>query len=168
VPPLSGVGITIAHAEWTLAAGAALLFSTNLMAIVGAGLVVFSAARLAARTSEPRPRSRRAFWTLTTFSIIVVSALIGGTIKAAQLYGGTRNVQAAAQQWVDSTSGEWALQSVVRNGDVITVTVLGTGDAESASSTSVDEDTARLLKSLRSEDIDVDVQFVSGSRATIN
>jgi hypothetical protein len=56
----------------------------------------------------------------------------------------------------------------VRNGNVITVTLLGSGDAEAASTTPVNDDTGKLLKSLRSEGIDVDVQFVSGSRATIN
>jgi hypothetical protein len=106
--------------------------------------------------------------TLTAFSVIVVSALVGGTIRAADLYGGTRHVQAAAQEWVDQSTGAWELQSVVRNGNVITVTLLGSGDAEAASTTPVNDDTGKLLKSLRSEGIDVDVQFVSGSRATIN
>lgn len=60
VPPLASVGILLSLMEFSLAAGAALLFATNLIAIVAAGTLVFLL--LGFVPPETQKERRRIFW----------------------------------------------------------------------------------------------------------
>jgi uncharacterized membrane protein len=60
VPPLATVGLTAGLGEWDLAAGALLMFLTNLVAIVLAAGLVFVGAGFAAYRDEAGHRHAKA------------------------------------------------------------------------------------------------------------
>ncbi len=71
VPPLATVGITLSLFRWDLAAGASLLFATNLVAIAAAGAVIFLLLGFA--PPETHKQRRLMFWR----SLWGVAALLG-------------------------------------------------------------------------------------------
>lgn len=59
MPPLAVVGVTAAHGDWDGSLGALVLFLTNVLAILGVGIALFSAVRLPHQHhSDPRFHSR--------------------------------------------------------------------------------------------------------------
>jgi uncharacterized hydrophobic protein (TIGR00271 family) len=163
VPPLSVAGICLSSGNADLALGALVLFGTNLVAIVGAGLVVFSAARIARPAEEQRVRSRRARTLLSVVAISIVVALAAGTGNALRLYADTQAVQRAAVDWASEHRG-WDLESVERSGEQITVTFIGSGRRGER----VDETEASLVKRLDDEGLTIVVQFLEGTTRTID
>jgi uncharacterized hydrophobic protein (TIGR00271 family) len=67
MPPLCVVGIAAATGDWKVSLGAALLFLTNLLGILLAGMIVFSVAGYAHRRAGPALG-----WTVALVAIIVV------------------------------------------------------------------------------------------------
>jgi uncharacterized membrane protein len=157
------VGICLSSGNADLALGALVLFGTNLVAIVGAGLVVFSAARIARPAEEQRVRSRRARTLLSVVAISIIVALAAGTSNALRLYADTQAVQRAASDWASEHRG-WDLESVERSGEQLTVTFIGSGRRGER----VDETEASLVKRLDDEGITIVVQFVEGTSRTID
>ncbi|MCB0879879.1 MAG: DUF389 domain-containing protein, partial [Thermoleophilia bacterium] len=158
VPPLAVVGICVANEAWSSAFGALVLFGTNVMAIVLASLLVFGAARLALPEGSRKVRSRHAVWLLAIVTVVVLASLSAGTLQAIRLYQDQQAVQRAATKWADERA-DWTLQSVVRKGDRITVTFLGSGDTPEH----LDKRNATLAAKLQQQGVRVDVQFVEGS-----
>jgi uncharacterized hydrophobic protein (TIGR00271 family) len=124
VPPLTVVGITAASGELALAGGAILLFATNMLAIVLAGLLVFAGARLAAPFSDDLVRSRHSRVALWLGATLVVALLAVGTARAALLLREESQVRDAAEQF-DASTDAWQLTSVTRESNIITVTFVG-------------------------------------------
>lgn len=159
VPPLTVVGITAANLEFGMAFGALLLFATNMLAIVLAGLLVFAGAKLKPPFSSELVRSRRSRLVLWTGAVVVVVLLGAGTVHTALLMQEEADVRAVAERF-DRTSDGWELASVVREGDVITVGFIGDG---SEPPPAVDEDSA-AFEGIERAGATVIVEFESGTR----
>jgi uncharacterized hydrophobic protein (TIGR00271 family) len=98
VPPLAVVGVCLGQGAFNLAAGAFLLFFSNLLAMVAAGVVTFA-------TLNPRPERRGRRPGLVIASLVVVVALPLGA-NTAVVYAIDRysaEVQNTAEQWLAST-----------------------------------------------------------------
>jgi uncharacterized hydrophobic protein (TIGR00271 family) len=101
VPPLATIGITLALLEWQLAAGATLLFATNLVAIAASGAIVFLLLGFA--PPETHKQRRLMFWrSLWGIAALVLAiALILGTLTVQSLrqaaYNRTLNAAIAAR-----------------------------------------------------------------------
>lgn len=80
VPPLATVGITLALQQWRLAAGAGLLFTTNLVAIAAAGAIVFLLLGFAPPETHKQRRLMfwRSLWGVT--ALVLAIALILGVL----------------------------------------------------------------------------------------
>ena len=103
VPPLAAIGICLQMGQLDLASGAFLLFATNLVAIILAGIVVllwcgFVPARLI-------QRGRVAVWsgaTVTLLAVVVVGVpLTIRTVEAATIAENNRAVTEAVIGWLD-------------------------------------------------------------------
>jgi uncharacterized hydrophobic protein (TIGR00271 family) len=85
VPPLATIGITLAMQEWQLAAGATLLFATNLVAIAASGAIIFLLLGFAPPESHKQRRLMfwRSLWGIT--ALVLAIALILGTLTVQSL-----------------------------------------------------------------------------------
>ncbi len=85
VPPLATIGITLALQEWQLAAGATLLFATNLVAIAASGAIVFLLLGFAPPETHKQRRLMfwRSLWGIT--ALVLAIGLILGTLTVQSL-----------------------------------------------------------------------------------
>lgn len=107
VPPLSTIGICLASGAFPEALGATLLFTTNLIAIVGAAMLVFvvvgfrpAAGRKAAREVQQRT-VRLAF----AFLLLITILLGVTTYRLAQESFVTNKINDVTQEYVDALDG---------------------------------------------------------------
>ncbi len=107
VPPLATVGVTLALQQWQLAAGASLLFTTNLVAIAAAGAIVFLLLGFA--PPETHKQRRLMFWrSLWGISALVLAiALILGvlTVQSLRQVNLDRALQASIAARLDERFG---------------------------------------------------------------
>jgi uncharacterized hydrophobic protein (TIGR00271 family) len=106
VPPLGVVGVCLGVGQPALAAGALLLFGSNAVALVVAATVVFSAVGYGAQARAARSAGiarRRHSTTLVALVAVLVVAIpmIGNSVQALLADLWLRQVDAAAQVWVD-------------------------------------------------------------------
>lgn len=128
VPPLSVVGIGLAHGEFGEALGALLLFVTNFLAIILAGSVVFwvSGAN-AVNLSKSQVEARKRAYIIAVSGAIVVTVLLAGTtIEAYRTEVKNNVVQQSVDAWLAGSAYE-TVSTVIRDPKV-TVTVAGEGD----------------------------------------
>jgi uncharacterized hydrophobic protein (TIGR00271 family) len=86
VPPLAVVGVTGATADFDGALGALLLFLTNVLAILVAGIAVFGAMSVRpGGDSDPRFHRRPILAVVATGCVIVVAALAATTLRTVEL-----------------------------------------------------------------------------------
>jgi uncharacterized hydrophobic protein (TIGR00271 family) len=161
VPPLTVVGITGANGEFELALGALLLFGTNMVAIILAGLAVFTGARLEAPFSDQMARSPHAKALLVIGTLFVTVLLAAGTVHAALLLNEESGVRDAAERFAEAND-DWTLESVSRDGSGIVVTFVGSGSADAPEARSE----VRTLEKLRTAGSDIVVRFQEGSIVT--
>lgn len=128
VPPLCVAGIGLAEANWRVARGALLLFTTNFLSILTLGGGVFAVLGLsAASTSDLPPRGRR-----RTFAIIVVGLLIiamplaATTINVALDTREEIRTRQLTQDWLDES--DYSISRVNSHEDIIEVTINGSGE----------------------------------------
>ena len=101
VPPLAVVGVTGATGDYDDALGALLLFLTNVLAIVMAGMLVFGAVHLRqGHRRDPGFRTRPVLAVVAAGAVIVVGALAVATFRTVQL---TDHLDAATD-----IASEWA------------------------------------------------------------
>lgn len=124
VPPLTVVGITLSEGSYTYAFGALLLFATNMLAIVLAGLLVFSSARIEAPFSRRMVVGRQRKLVLGIATALVTIMLLASTTYAALLVAEERSVQRAAELFARRNDA-WDLVGVERQGSAITATFIG-------------------------------------------
>ena len=168
VPPLGVVGITLANGRFELALGALLLFATNLLAIIGASLVVFASAGIRAADGTDIVRSPKASALLVVVAVGVLASLTASTVRAGSLLNDQLRVQQEALEW-DRDHDEWHLQDVERQGSKLVVTYLGDRAAQLdrdalATGEGTERLDATLLEQLRRDGVEVDVQFIQGGR----
>jgi uncharacterized membrane protein len=116
VPPLAVVGLTLQARQWGQAGGAALLFVTNVAAILGVGTVVMASYRVHRMspqygTAEARALNRRnAVFVIAALTVNVVVPLTSASVTVAHQTSRETAVTAAADAWVPGTG--WSLTAV--------------------------------------------------------
>lgn len=103
VPPLAVVGVCAGQGQADLALGALLLFVSNLLALVLAGTLVFTALELDREASSDRPSRRRAYATIGGLLLVVATVLGANTAGTVLVEVWTARARAAAEQWVAGT-----------------------------------------------------------------
>ncbi|MFZ2528813.1 MAG: TIGR00341 family protein [Rhodococcus sp. (in: high G+C Gram-positive bacteria)] len=122
VPPLAVVGVCLGSGAGSLAAGAFVLFASNVVAMIITAAVVLVAAGYA-HEDGAGSRHRRAYAILTVALIVVAVPMVVNSL--ASLW--SQQVSDAAQQWLGSTPGA-EVTDVTWQGDTVTVSVLGPAD----------------------------------------
>ncbi|WP_380169546.1 DUF389 domain-containing protein [Jannaschia sp. R86511] len=100
VPPLAVVGVCAGQGRADLALGALLLFVSNLLALVLAGTLVFTALELDRQARLPGRSPRRAYATIGGLLVIVAGVLAANTAGTILVELWTARVSLAAEQWV--------------------------------------------------------------------
>jgi uncharacterized hydrophobic protein (TIGR00271 family) len=127
VPPLTVVGLTLESGAPAQAAGALLLFVTNVAAILATGIVILSiyGSRPApgeVETSRPI-RRRNAFLAIAALVVIVAIPLAIQSVHLAQQTATQSSIRSAAQSWAKSKG--WELVSVTAANGTYLVRVTG-------------------------------------------
>ncbi len=108
VPPLAVVGVCLGYGDFGLALGALLLFVSNLLALVLAGVLTFTALGYTTEALERRVRPRRQqYVVLWTLIVMVAVPLAANTAVTFVVDDWTSRVDDAAQMWLkDSPDAE--------------------------------------------------------------
>jgi uncharacterized hydrophobic protein (TIGR00271 family) len=101
VPPLAVVGVCLGQGAVSLAAGALLLFISNLVALVGAGVLTFAALGYAADEGAARQTThRRPLALIAVLGLVIAVPLAGNTLAVYTLDRYTADVRHATEQWL--------------------------------------------------------------------
>lgn len=161
VPPLSVVGVTLESGAYAQAGGAALLFLTNVAAILVTGIVVMGV--YGVRAPDPAPadgavaeaaarRPGRALITIVSMVVVIGIPLTLATVSSTSDALRTAQVQQLTRDWLAGT--EWDLLGVTSDADALRIQVTGPDPAPS---------TAALGAALRDAGIDtqgVEVELI--------
>ncbi|MDA0183426.1 DUF389 domain-containing protein [Solirubrobacter phytolaccae] len=133
VPPLAVVGITAADGAWHDTVGALLLFTTNVLAIIVAGTLLYSLLELLPQAADaPSMRRRPVYLVVAVAGAVVVLALSVVTYRTVQLHQREASARAIATSWAER--GGEALIGVRYEGEALVVHVEGdapgAGDAQ--------------------------------------
>jgi uncharacterized hydrophobic protein (TIGR00271 family) len=160
VPPLAVVGVTAVAGDWNDSLGALLLFTTNVLAIIVLGAILFSVVGLLpAAPDAPAMRRRPVYSVVAGAGIVVVLALAAATANAVRLQNRTAAAHDVAAGWAKDNGQK--LVSVRFHGTTLLVVV--EGDADSG-------DDAELLTSLGDavpSGTPVELNRVAGSRQAL-
>ena len=133
VPPLGVVGVCLGAGEPALAAGALLLFGSNVVALVIASAVVFTGAGYAGDAAQARVdsggrrRPRRVVVVGAVAVVVVALPMIANSVQAALADVWAGQVRAAAEEWLAGTPGA-DVEDVFWQGTDVVVEVRGPGD----------------------------------------
>lgn len=106
VPPLVVTGICAGQGSWWLALGAAVLFLSNLVALVFAGMVVFAALGFTRTAGASGRRARgRSYLMLGLLFTAVLLPLGANTAATVLLEIWSARTKSAAQRWLGGTPG---------------------------------------------------------------
>ncbi len=126
VPPLAVVGICLGQRQPALALGAFILFATNVLAMVLAGMLVF-AVSYGPRDANSMPR-RRSYFAVTLLLVLVVVPLAANTVETLLVSTWTARIDSAAKQWLapipDAEVVDVTLESRTAVIDVLTPSAL--------------------------------------------
>lgn len=127
VPPLAVVGLTLESGSFDQALGALLLFLTNVVAIIGTGIVVMSfygVTRLSRTTAAGERRSLRRPIALLVVMMLVIGAPLALSSLAVALRVITENgVHGVASAWADDVG--WSITGVSSDGTEVHVRAEG-------------------------------------------
>lgn len=163
VPPLATTGFTLAIGRGDLAAGAMLLYVTNLVAIVLAATLVFLASGFVPQGRRERAATRiRLGVALLVVAVAAVAVpLTSRSVAAIERAGTTRRVNDAALAWL-SAYPSLRLGTVSIKGRAVTVQVVGPEEPPTSASL------AMSLRSVLGPDAAVRVQwFQTGSTPSL-
>ncbi len=106
VPPLAVVGVCLGQGAIALAVGALILFASNLLALVLAGTLVFTAVGYATE-GEPSAGGarRRAYLAIGVMLTVVLVPLVANTVSTLLVTVWTGRVQTIADDWASSVPG---------------------------------------------------------------
>jgi uncharacterized hydrophobic protein (TIGR00271 family) len=159
VPPLAVVGITAVDGAWDDSLGALLLFTTNVLAIIVLGGVLYSVVGLLpARPGVPVMR-RPVYSVVAGAGIVVVLALVAATVNAVRLQTRAAAARDVAATWAER-NGE-TLVTVRYQGDRLIVLVEGEADG------SGDAELLTLLDDAVPSGTPVEVNRVPGQRRSL-
>jgi uncharacterized hydrophobic protein (TIGR00271 family) len=160
VPPLAVVGVTAVDGEWSSALGALLLFLTNVLAIVVAGIAVFGALRVRdEQRADPAFRKRPVYSVVAIASLVVTAALAVATFRTVQLSNWRDAATDVASEWAEQ-HGERLLLARF-DGTTLVLVVEGLSDG------SQDRQLPRLLRGEVPGGTPVVVNRVPGRRQEI-
>jgi uncharacterized membrane protein len=123
VPPLAVVGVCLGKGDVALALGAGVLFTSNLLALVLAGSLVYTVlgyARLAIERDEPS--TRRRYTILAVLFAVVLIPLLANTAATYLLFHYANAVAAAAKEWISDVPGA-TVTGVANHGVSMTIDV---------------------------------------------
>ena len=128
VPPLVVVGVCAGQGAWTLAFGALVLFTSNFVALVLAGTLVYTAAGYA----RPRLRGsqlsrRKALLGVGLLLVVVLVPLVANTAASYAITLWSARAQTVAEQWLADTPGA-TVQDVAFSSNRLTVSVQAPGE----------------------------------------
>jgi uncharacterized membrane protein len=127
VPPLAVVGISIHARQWDDALGAFILFSSNVVAMVLAGISMFWLAGFRPSVLPKRATSLRRAYAMVAVALCALLVPLGfSTVQSIQTYQATQALNSAVPAWLDGSSYEF--QAVRRAGDEIRIVVVGGGE----------------------------------------
>lgn len=107
VPPLAVVGVCLGQGDARLAGGALLLFASNVLALVLAGMFVFAALGYATVADrEHRGTTRRARVTLAVVFVVVATPLVAHSVLTYTVTVWTGRAEAAAERWLADDAAE--------------------------------------------------------------
>jgi uncharacterized hydrophobic protein (TIGR00271 family) len=127
VPPLAVVGVCAGQGSLTLATGAMLLFLSNLLALVLAGTLVYTALELQEHAVAPASASRRkAYLTISILLLLVAVPLVANTAATYLMNVWTNRIHSTAEAWVSQVP-QASISNVefVSNTAVVTVRTPG-------------------------------------------
>ncbi|WP_327010527.1 TIGR00341 family protein [Dactylosporangium sp. NBC_01737] len=104
VPPLAVAGICLGQGEFALAAGASVLFASNVLSLVLAGTVVFAGYGYAWQAARAT-RATRAYATIALLMVLVLVPLGANTAANLLVNAWTNRITAAAVRWVAAVPG---------------------------------------------------------------
>jgi hypothetical protein len=128
VPPLGVVGVCLGQGATTLAFGAFLLFLSNVLAMVLAGVLTFALLGYATETTAPGdlpPRRHRIM--LGVLLLLIALPLAANTVVVYQLDVWQGKVHDAADHWLRDTPGA-EVTDVGFAANTATITVRHTGE----------------------------------------
>lgn len=105
VPPLAVTGICLGQRSYALAAGALVLFLSNLLAMVLAGTIVFSVLVLQNMEDTLEGSRRKAVATILLLLVVITVPLATNTIASYLVTIWDQRIEAAADKWVESVPG---------------------------------------------------------------
>ncbi|MEU2249173.1 DUF389 domain-containing protein [Streptomyces sp. NPDC019224] len=127
VPPLAVTGLLLTVHRYHDAGESALLFATNVAAIVATGTVVFLCYGVRAGAVRARMRvGKFRGWTLVAVACVVVlvaAPLTAGTIRVARDRALAADARPVAERW--AATGKWQISSVEARNGLIVIGVLG-------------------------------------------
>ncbi|MDA0171652.1 DUF389 domain-containing protein [Solirubrobacter taibaiensis] len=124
VPPLAVVGITAADGAWDDALGALLLFTTNVLAIIVAGSLLYSLLKLL--PGAEGVRRRPAYLVVAAAGTVVVLALSVATFRTVQLQQRQAAASDIATSWAERNGEQ--LVNTHYEGAALVVLVEGRAD----------------------------------------
>lgn len=129
VPPLSVVGVCLADGLYPDALGAFLLFLTNFLAIVMAGLLVFAAMGYggAAMEFDRKKTRRRAIVIIVIATLIIMVPLGIASHRVAVNEFLKDSARDAVENWLGGT--DFTLYSLQADGKEVDLVIAGAGDA---------------------------------------
>ncbi|MCU0260380.1 MAG: DUF389 domain-containing protein [Ilumatobacteraceae bacterium] len=129
VPPLTVVGLTAESGAWSESAGALLLFTTNVAAILLTGTVVMAlygvhrAALAEAAPGTERVNRRNAVLVVIALFVLVAIPLTGASIRIGGDTLRESRVRSALTGWAEA--GDWELVALSTRGGEVEVTAIG-------------------------------------------
>ncbi len=129
VPPLTVVGISYSQGDLTAGAGALLLFTTNMVAILIMGGLVFIVTGVTpiSRLAENQNRTRTSLAAVGGLAALVVGALLLNGAQAAEDVANEGAASAAVEAWLADHPGH-DLVEVGIAGDEVTAVIIGPAD----------------------------------------
>ena len=125
VPPLAVIGVTAAAGDWSGALGALLLFLTNVLAIIVAGVLLFSAIRVN-RPDLPARRLRQAYSVVLIAGAVVVAALALLTFRTMELNDWQESATRIGSEWASGNGERLVLARF--DGETLVLVVEGRSD----------------------------------------
>jgi uncharacterized hydrophobic protein (TIGR00271 family) len=110
VPPLGVVGVCAGQGEWEMALGAFVLFASNMVAMVVAGTLTFTAYGYATEVATDgggvgHLRRRRAYTAIAAGLVLVLVPLLANTVATTLVALWTQRISDTAQAWVGEVPG---------------------------------------------------------------
>ena len=134
VPPLSVVGVTLSQGEWDSAAGASLLFLTNLFSILLAGGVVFAILNLGGAAVAGRDltkeKQHRLYIYIAIGVLLISVPLAVATVSVAKSSAAQSKISNITADWLEDNQSDLELDEVNVFNNNVEITLHGSADPE--------------------------------------